>query len=83
MGWVDTPFDMEFLGLVKDGNADEFAKRVTPETLKKGGVATELLAWVTLLGSVGNIKASFVDYVWAKQWGSGAASFAVWNPAKP
>lgn len=82
MGWVDTPFDMEFLGLVKEGNADEFAKRVTPETLKKGGVATELLAWVTLLGSMGNVKASFVDYIWAKQWGSGAASFAVWNPAK-
>jgi hypothetical protein len=53
----------QFLGLVKEGNADGFAQRVTPETLKKGGVATELLAWVTLLGSIGNVKASVVDYV--------------------
>src|SRR5512142_2961639 len=30
MGSVDTPFDMEFLGLAKEGMADEFAKRVTP-----------------------------------------------------
>jgi aromatic ring-opening dioxygenase LigB subunit len=82
MGWVDTPFDMEFLGLVKEGKGDEFAKRVTPETLKKGGVATELLAWVTLLGSIGNLKASFVDYVWAQKWGSGAGSFVAWKPEK-
>jgi len=70
MGWVDTPFDMEFLGLVKEG------------TLKKGGVATELLAWVMLLGAIGNLRASFVDYVWAKKWGSGAGSFVAWNPEK-
>ncbi len=83
MGWVDTAFDMEFLGLVKAGMADEFANRVTPETLKKGGVATELLAWVTLLGSLGNVKASYVDYIWAQKWGSGAASFVAWKPGAP
>jgi Catalytic LigB subunit of aromatic ring-opening dioxygenase len=82
MGWVDTPFDMAFLDLVKEGKSDEFAQRVTPETLKKGGVATELLAWVALLGALGNVKASFVDYVWAQKWGSGAGSFATWHPAK-
>jgi hypothetical protein len=37
-----------------------------PETLRQAGVATELLTWSTLLGSLGNLKASFVDYVWQK-----------------
>ncbi len=79
MGSVDTRFDMQFLDLVKAGNVEEFVRRVTPETIKNAGVATELLAWVTLLGVLGPIPTCFTDYIWAKGWGSGAASMAIWK----
>src|SRR3990172_6854473 len=80
MGWVDTAFEKDFLELVKAGNVDEFARRVTPENLNKAGVSNELLAWVTLLGVLGPVKASYTEYIWSEGWSSGAASLVAWNP---
>lgn len=80
MGAVDTAFDMEFLNLVKAADVEEFVRRVTPEALKKAGVATELLAWVALLGVLGPVEPAFTDYIWGKKWSSGAASMVLWKP---
>ena len=66
MGSVDTTFEMEFLELAKQGKVEAFTSKVTPENLKRAGVANELLAWVTLLGILGPVKTSFADYIWAE-----------------
>ena len=79
MGSVDTAFEMEFLGLLKEGNIEEFVRRVTPENIKKAGVSNELLAWVTLQGVLGPAIPSSVEYIWAKGWSSGAASLVTWQ----
>lgn len=79
MGSVDTDFDMEFLNLVKGARIGEFAQKVTPEALERAGVATELLAWVMLLGVLGPVKPSFLDYIWGTGWSSGAASIVLWK----
>ncbi len=80
MGAVDTRFDMEFLDLVKNADAEQIVHKATHQYLEKAGVANDIRAWITLLGVLGPIQPSFTDYVWGSGWASGAASLVIWNP---
>jgi hypothetical protein len=78
MGSVDTALDLEFLDLVKGGQAQPMIDKATPETLERAGVANEILIWITLQGVLGNLKPSFTDYICGKNW-STAATLATWR----
>ncbi|HLH27082.1 MAG TPA: hypothetical protein VK066_31570 [Chloroflexota bacterium] len=78
MGWRDLEFDQLALDLMRRGDVDRILNDVTIERMMQAGNSTpEYLNYVALLGFVGTLPPSFVEFKIVPGWGNCPA--AAWD----